>query len=357
MDFLQSALKDEIEKKRKALQAAKANDKVAANKKYISRAELERLREQEYLEEQEREKKKKEEQSTLKQKSRTRELAEQERNSASASDSDALEEEGDETDTFKISQEEVQRRLRAKGQPIRLFAETDKQRKARLRALELLEERTEGQRNDFMRTLEQMDEGMNLEALKRKAAGDDTAEKPAKKTRDDAVIVPVNMEWLRTEPEKLYPLIYGYLKRTLREWEEAMDERPEEVKRSGQGKRAAAMQKQTADYLRPLFKQLKSKAMEPDILARVTEITHHMQNRRYRDAQDSYLQLSIGNSPWPIGVTMVGIHERSAREKIFAAQVAHVLNDETSRKWIQSLKRLMTFAQSKYPPDSMSQMA
>lgn len=45
----------------------------------------------------------------------------------------------------------------------------------------------------------------------------------------------------------------------LREWEEALDERPEEVKRSGQGKRAAAMQKQTADYLRPLFKQLKSR--------------------------------------------------------------------------------------------------
>lgn len=39
---------------------------------------------------------------------------------------------------------------------------------------------------------------------------------------------------------------------------------------------------------------------------RVAEITHHMQDRRYRDAQDSYLQLSIGNAPWPIGVTMVG---------------------------------------------------
>jgi pre-mRNA-splicing factor 18 len=60
MDFLQSALKDEIEKKRKALQAAKSNDTAAANKKYISRAELERLREKEYLEEQERERKKKE---------------------------------------------------------------------------------------------------------------------------------------------------------------------------------------------------------------------------------------------------------------------------------------------------------
>ncbi|KAH8554481.1 Prp18 domain-containing protein [Umbelopsis sp. PMI_123] len=357
MDFLQSALKDEIEKKRKALQTAKANDAAAANKKYISRAELERLREKEYLEEQERERKKKEEQLALKQKSRARELADQERKAASASDSEGQEEEGEEADTFNISQEEVQRRLRAKGQPIRLFAETDKQRKARLRTLELMEERSEGQRNDFMRTLEQMDEGMNLEALKRKAEGENQTEKPAKKSRDDAAIVPVNMDMLRTEPEKLYPLIYSYLKRMLREWEEAMDGRPEEVKRSGQGKRAAAMQKQTADYLRPLFKQLKSRAMEPDILARVTEITHNMQNRRYRDAQDSYLQLSIGNSPWPIGVTMVGIHERSAREKIFAAQVAHVLNDETTRKWIQSLKRLMTFAQSKYPPDSMSQMA
>lgn len=78
--------------------------------------------------------------------------------------------------------------------------------------------------------------------------------------------------------------------------------------------------------------------------------------RQYQRANDSYLRLSIGNAPWPIGVTMVGcaeilfatsltyiavasIHERSAREKISSDQVAHVLNDEVSRKYIQSLKR------------------
>jgi hypothetical protein len=37
------------------------------------------------------------------------------------------------------------------------------------------------------------------------------------------------------------------------------------------------------------------------------------------------------------------IHERSAREKISTDQVAHVLNDEVSRKYIQSLKRFVTF--------------
>lgn len=37
--------------------------------------------------------------------------------------------------------------------------------------------------------------------------------------------------------------------------------------------------------------------------------------------------------------SLLSIHERSAREKISTDQVAHVLNDEVSRKYIQSLKR------------------
>jgi pre-mRNA-splicing factor 18 len=130
----------------------------------------------------------------------------------------------------------------------------------------------------------------------------------------------------------------------------------------------------------------------------MAQIVHYMQKREYQKANDAYLRLSIGNAPWPIGVTMVGcahrqlyhicifclmvlifyphssIHERSAREKISSDQVAHVLNDEVSRKYIQSLKRwaqliltvflaifyicyrLLTFSQTKYPPDDISQL-
>ena len=42
------------------------------------------------------------------------------------------------------------------------------------------------------------------------------------------------------------------------------------------------------------------------MLARMAEIVHYMQKRQYQRANDSYLRLSIGNAPWPIGVTMVG---------------------------------------------------
>lgn len=46
--------------------------------------------------------------------------------------------------------------------------------------------------------------------------------------------------------------------------------------------------------------------MPDDMLPRVAEIVHHMQKRQYQRANDAYLRLSIGNAPWPIGVTMVG---------------------------------------------------
>lgn len=118
---------------------------------------------------------------------------------------------------------------------------------------------------------------------------------------------------------------------------------------------AAATQIQSAEYIKPLFKQLRKRELEPDVFRNVAEIVHYMQKREYLRANDAYLRLSIGNAPWPIGVTMVGIHERSSREKIFSNSVAHVLNDEVSRKYIQSLKRLLTFAQTIRPPDDLSQ--
>jgi len=71
----------------------------------------------------------------------------------------------------------------------------------------------------------------------------------------------------------------------------------------------------------------------------------------FLQASAIYLQMAIGNAPWPIGVTMVGIHARTGREKIFSQQIAHVLNDETQRKFIQGLKRIMTVCQRLYPTD------
>ncbi|KAM0750154.1 Prp18-domain-containing protein [Meredithblackwellia eburnea MCA 4105] len=270
-------------------------------------------------------------------------------------------------DTFQVSNNEAVRRLRLKGQPIRLFGETDKERRLRLRALELIEERTEGGTNEFARALERVEEGGKKEEKKKKADRKDEVAKggPAAvdsgaedgdrepRPKDEEVIVDVTL--VRSNPHKIYPQIYHALKRVLKEWEQSLEDRPDSVKRSTQGKIAAATQATSAEYLKPLFKSLRKRDLAPDVLQAIAEITYNMQIREYLVANDAYLRLSIGNAPWPIGVTMVGIHERSGREKIFSNNVAHVLNDETSRKYIQSLKRLLTFAQTVRPPADLSQ--
>lgn len=54
---------------------------------------------------------------------------------------------------------------------------------------------------------------------------------------------------------------------------------------------------------------------------------------------NGWVSYAVSNNSPPSYVHAHSIHERSAREKISADQVAHVLNDEVSRKYIQSLKR------------------
>lgn len=128
---------------------------------------------------------------------------------------------------FNVSNEEAVRRLRSRGQPIRLFGESDKERRLRLRALQLIEERTEGGRNELMRALEGVEGNMDLEELAKRArdakgAGDSSITKRRTdgledemdgelKTGEDAEVT-VDLELIKTDPRKIYPQIYFALK-------------------------------------------------------------------------------------------------------------------------------------------------
>lgn len=61
--------------------------------------------------------------------------------------------------------------------------------------------------------------------------------------------------------------------------------------------------------------------------------------------------MAIGNAPWPVGVTRSGIHQRPGSAKAYVSNVAHVLNDETQRKYIHSVKRIITKCQDYYATD------
>jgi len=124
---------------------------------------------------------------------------------------------------------------------------------------------------------------------------------------------------------------------------------PDDYKYTPDGKRILGTYRQCRRNIKPLFETLKDRSLNSEILDALFNIAHLCMLKEYIKAHDKYLEIAIGNSPWPMGVTMVGIHERSGRSKIFSSQVAHILNDETQRKYLQTVKRLMTISQKFFP--------
>ncbi|KAK3178439.1 hypothetical protein OEA41_000574 [Lepraria neglecta] len=156
----------------------------------------------------------------------------------------------------------------------------------------------------------------------------------------------------------LFRQLASYFTMILTEWSFALSQRPTSVKESHQGKMAYNAMTQSRENMVPLFRKFEQGDLEDGILEPVVEIVHAAQEKRYVDANDGYLRLSIGKAAWPIGVTMVGIHERSAREKLHESDkgAAHIMSDEGTRKWLQSIKRCLSFAQTRWTPEDMMQL-
>lgn len=57
-------------------------------------------------------------------------------------------------------------------------------------------------------------------------------------------------------------------------------------------------------------------ALPDGILNNLVTMINFMKEGEFVKANDIYLLTAIGNAPWPIGLTMVGIHERSGTRGI-----------------------------------------
>ncbi|XP_067246104.1 pre-mRNA-splicing factor 18 isoform X5 [Chanodichthys erythropterus] len=238
-----------------------------------------------------------------------------------------------------LSRQEVIRRLRERGEPIRLFGESDYDAFQRLRKIEILApEVNKGLRNDLKAAMDKIDQQYLNEIVGGTEGSEVDTQHDLKVHEENTTIEELEALGVSLgsgDDFRDMDVINKVLRFLLGVWAKDLNSREDHVKRSVQGKLASATQKQTESYLEPLFRKLRKKNLPADIKESITDIIKFMLQREYVKANDAYLQMAIGNAPWPIGVTMVGIHARTGREKIFSKHVAHVLNDETQRKYIQ----------------------
>lgn len=235
-----------------------------------------------------------------------------------------------------IPDEELIRRLRDLGAPITMFGETHRGRLRRYRRLTTVV--TAGPIPTTLRLVDEAD--MKVDGT-----------------------VPQTREGRRY----LFRQLASYFTMVLREWEGALArehqlqtqdkaQSQQQTTQTFASKAAVSAMTSSRENMRPLFRKFEQGDLDDDVLKPVVEIVKAAQERRYVDANDGYLRLSIGKAAWPIGVTMVGIHERSAREKLHNGERSHILGDEITRKYLQSIKRCLTFAQVRWPPEDIRQL-
>ena len=258
-----------------------------------------------------------------------------------------------------MSVKEVATRLRAIGEPVTLFGETDKERWLRLRHLQLTgnyDMLVEQGHNAFGESLKK-----NADELFRRAAEDTQEDEETRIAREAEAVAKLAKELQEIEGilaaeditmgDKRDEYVSATFRRCLKAWELTLASRDRADKETPQGLQDTGYFTQTSAFTQPLFAALKQRTLPGDILIPLAEICHCIHAREYRTASEWYMKLSIGNAAWPMGVTSVGIHERAATNNIYCGKVAHILNNDTQRKYIQGAKRLMTKAQQLWPTD------
>ena len=251
----------------------------------------------------------------------------------------------------QLSPDEVTNTLRRFGLPIRLFGEktTTTDDSARLQRLFIAMQGREaamlGEAEEDEFLLDSANRTRNVFLSGAHNDEDDDGKSPTKASPKKDKTAAMTEEELRDKPKR----IYRYFKSLIREWEEDLAKRPDSEKRTAAGKNETKTLKQCKDYIRPLFQLCKRRELEEDLQMHLFKIVTFCEQGEFVKAHDSYMDVAIGRAAWPIGVTMVGIHARSGRAKIESSNVAHVMNSELHRKYLTSVKRLMSYAQKKRP--------
>lgn len=339
-------LKREMERKKKAVEEAK---KKKGSARFLKASELRRLQEEEEDERDDKRKRPLDDEDKLEKDEKEEDSSKKQRKQ----ETNETDEEAASSNTKNLSEAEIINRFRELGLPIRLFGETNRMPRLKLaekeHAASALKQTEQdefrlkmghGIRNPFLEK-EKQEHAVaviqkDLTTTPSKAVND-TEKRTEKKSRDED-------DNDKDDPHKR---VYRHFKGLLKQWEADLNARDDAAKQTVAGRNETKTLKQCKDYIRPLFQLCKRRQLEPNMMNKLVEIVDYCEEGEFVKAHDAYMDVAIGRAAWPIGVTMVGIHARTGRSKIESSNVAHVMNSELQRKYLTSVKRLLTYHQSK----------
>ncbi|VDO61612.1 unnamed protein product [Heligmosomoides polygyrus] len=237
-----------------------------------------------------------------------------------------------------------------------ILGEDEVQIRARLLKLEIDQpDNKEGWKNEMQTAMRDVDEDLVKEVIEGSSNDSNRHDVDLSSAFNDnweKIEEQATLLGVGNDPHRDCDIILSFFQYLITRWGKELNQRDDEEKKSPSGKLQASIHKQSVMNLKPLLNSLENHTCNNDI-------RHHLANicrlliidRNYILANNAYMTMAIGNAPWPVGVTRSGIHQRPGSAKAYVSNIAHVLNDETQRKYIQAIKRLMTRMQEYFPTD------
>ena len=143
--------------------------------------------------------------------------------------------------------------------------------------------------------------------------------------------------------------LFNWINIVLEDWEQYIKENINNKRiKSNVVSKELEKYKQCSQNIKPLLALLQERKLNQVILDKLFKVMVFAENKDLLNANDRYIDLSIGNAAWPMGLTMVGIHQRTGKSSVAPSQVAYILNDEITKKYLQSIRRILSFLQIRY---------
>lgn len=217
---------------------------------------------------------------------------------------------------------DVMCRLRSFGQPITLFNETQAQRYKRLRTIE---------QEDAENSLTTFGHGYGHHAAQ-----------SSTDVNDVEIDAEYNDKITGASTGDKEAAIIVWMKEVIGAWTDELKDRPGD--KAKEEVRAHHLMK--AD-LRPFVLKLKHNKVDKQLRNDLSVIVQMARERRYASATRAYMELTVGDAKWPVGAPNTSIHQRA--NDGMTAGGEHVLSEDGAKKACVAIKRMLTYAQSRWP--------
>ncbi|GME78784.1 unnamed protein product [Ambrosiozyma monospora] len=321
MDF-SAILAQEINKKKKVIEKTKKlehNDN--GNKQFVKTSDLldlqyEQIEQENKAKEQQRLEKLKRKASQYIHEDKNNDLSDSEENDVDKSHDN---EQNTKKRKFNETLENAQNELRSIGEPIRKYGETDDDVIKRLDSLKngLHEKDDENSTEEQGHQFNEKSQAQTESEVKK-----DTIEKDSSRNYKDYgtvvssekqsqlnFVIPdhllINKDEIRDNLPKVTSQCRGYIKFLLAEWDETINNSGIKTPTSAAKEDLKLILTETKKWLVSLLVLLKKQKLPGNSAITLSTIIYNLQSKDYQHANENYINLSVGNVAWPIGVINV----------------------------------------------------